>query len=329
VLADAGREVGVRSSTYTTLQGALAAMGGAALLVVGGAAVASHDLRLGDLASFFAVAVLLRGQLQTIALSVPQVISGSQSLARIVELLDQRDPEPYSGSHAIDFSGAIALDDVDFGYDRTPVLRGASMSVNPGEWVALVGPNGAGKSTILKLVLGLYRPASGRVRADGMPLDDLDLRAVRRRIGALLEEPVIFPGSIADNIDYGWPGADRDRIESAAELAVVTEFAARLPHGLDTTVGDDGVRLSAGQRQRIAIARALVREPALLLLDEPTDHLDEASAHALLANLRSLPTAPAVLLVTHDRDVAAQADRVYRLAGGHALPAGELASSIA
>ncbi|MBV9213664.1 MAG: ABC transporter ATP-binding protein [Actinobacteria bacterium] len=326
VLEDAARAVGWRSALYALMQGAIAATGGAALLVVGGAAVVSHDLRLGDLVAFFAVAILLRGQLAVAALNLPSVFTGSQSLARIQDLLDEHEPEPYAGSRAIEFQGGIELDDVEFGYTNEPVLRCANVAVEPGEWVALLGPNGAGKTTVINLLLGLYRPASGCVRADGLPFDELDLRPVRERVGALLHEPLIFPGSIADNIAYGRPDADHERIEWAASVAAVTEFAARLPDGLDTLAGDEGLRLSAGQRQRVALARALVREPALLLLDEPTDHLDEASSRLVLENLRRLPGEPAMLLVTHDPAVARRADRAYRLVEGRLVAAGELAS---
>jgi ABC-type bacteriocin/lantibiotic exporter with double-glycine peptidase domain len=326
VLEEAARAVGWRSALYALMQGTIAATGGAALLVVGGAAVVNHDIRLGDLVAFFAVAILLRGQLAVAALNLPNVFTGSQSLARIEELLDEREPEPYGGSRRIAFHGGVELDEVEFGYADEPVLRGANLTVEPGDWVALLGPNGAGKTTVINLLLGLYRPAAGAVRADGVSYDELDLRDVRERVGALLHEPMIFPGSIAENIAYGKPDTDRESIEWAAAVAAVSEFAARLPEGLDTLAGDEGLRLSAGQRQRVALARALVREPALLLLDEPTDHLDEASSRLVLENLRKLPGEPAMLLVTHDPAVARQADRAYRLVEGRLVPAAELAS---
>lgn len=320
VLGEAGRAMAWRAGAYTLVQSAVAAFGGAAVLVAGGAAVASGRLSLGDLLSFYAVAVLLRGQLGVVLFTLPQVIAGNQSLARIRELLDEREREPYEGRRQIDFSGAIALDAVTFRYDGAPVLRGASVSVEPGEWVALIGANGTGKTTIAKILLGLYRPESGEVRADGVPYAELDVRDLRRQIGVVLEEPILFPATIAENIAYGMPGAGAAHVREAAEMAAVTDFADDLPDGLDTRVGDDGIRLSAGQRQRVAIARALVRNPTFLVLDEPTDHIDSETSARLLANLRRMEPRSSVLLVTHDPAVARIADRAYHVTDGRALP---------
>jgi ABC-type multidrug transport system fused ATPase/permease subunit len=319
LLGRAGRATAWRASAYTLVQGTVSASGGAAVLVGGGAAVASGRLSLGELLSFYAVAVLLRGQLAVVLMTMPHVIAGNQSLARIRALLDEREREPYAGTRRIELAGELELDSVTFRYDGTPVLRGASLSIEPGEWVALLGPNGAGKSTIARLLLGLYRPESGCVRADGVELAELDLRHLRGQIGAVLDEPILFPATIAENIAYGRPGAGRERVREAAELAAVTDFADDLADGLDTLVGDDGVLLSAGQRQRVAIARALVREPPFLVLDEPTDHLDADASGRVLANLRALPGRPSVLLVTHDPAVARIADRAYYVADGRAV----------
>jgi ABC-type bacteriocin/lantibiotic exporter with double-glycine peptidase domain len=182
--------------------------------------------------------------------------------------------------------------------------------------VALVGPNGAGKSTIVSLLLGLYRPDAGRLLADGRPYDELDLDDVRRGIGVVLQDPLIFHGTIRENIAFGLPDAGDARVEEAAEWATAAAFVRRLPAGYETDVGAEGVRLSAGQRQRIAIARALLARPALVVLDEPATYLDAVATAALVANLAALPWRPALLVIGHDELLLPAVDRVYRLEDG-------------
>src|SRR3954447_11214852 len=190
------------------------------------------------------------------------------------------------------------------------------MVIEPGEWVALVGPNGAGKSTIVNLMLGLYRPDEGAVLADGVAFDGVDIHSLRRRIGVVLQDPPLFPGTVRDNIAFGEPDATDEAVSRAATAATAARFIEELPLGYDTPVGDEGELLSGGQRQRIAIARALLREPRLVILDEPSTSLDRHATDALLQNLRSLPEAPAVLLVTHDDVVARTAERTIAIRDG-------------
>ena len=178
------------------------------------------------------------------------------------------------------------------------------------------GPTGAGKTTLMMLLLGLYRPWSGTISVDGRPLDELDVRMLRRQIGSLLQGGAAIRGSVAENIAFGRPDAPREEIERVAELAAVDEFAADLPDGYGTNIGDDGIKLSAGQRQRIALARALLGSPPLLALDEPTSHLDPATADRVLDNLAGLSPRPTLLLVTHDPLVARRAGRLVEVRGG-------------
>jgi ABC-type multidrug transport system fused ATPase/permease subunit len=315
-LAEAGREMTWAQNAYTQVQGAAAAMAGVIVMVVGGAAVARGSMSLGSLLSFFAIVALIRGQATLVLFQMPTIISGLEYVRRLMGVLDADHPPPYSGTQAIEFGGEIALDRVCFAYGEEPLLHEVSLTVEPGEWVALAGPNGAGKSTVASLVLGLYRPDSGRLLADGRPYDDLDLTMVRRRIGVVLQDPVIFPGSIADNIAYGTPGAAHEQIFHAARVAAAHEFIESFADGYDTPVGDEGVRLSSGQRQRVAIARALLREPRLLVFDEPTSHLDDSTAVQLMENLRELPGAPGLLLISHDPAIVGVADRVLRIRDG-------------
>ncbi|HEY1357608.1 MAG TPA: ABC transporter ATP-binding protein, partial [Thermoleophilaceae bacterium] len=300
-----------QQNVYTLVQGSVAAIAGVIVLVAGGAAVADHSISLGTLLSFYAGIALLRGQATSVLVAMPVVISGRESMERLQEILDLTEPQPYEGTRRIDFHGGVTLEDVEFGYEDVPVLNGVSLRISPGEQVALIGPNGAGKSTIVSLVLALYRPDSGRLLMDGVPLDELDVVELRRRIGVILQDPIIFRGTVRENIAYGRPDVSDADLRAAAELAGAAGFVERLADGYDTDVGDEGVLLSAGQRQRIAIARSLLSKPALLILDEPTSHLDQRGTEMLVANLRDLEGAPAVLMISHDLVVADQADRVY------------------
>jgi ABC-type bacteriocin/lantibiotic exporter with double-glycine peptidase domain len=304
-------------TAYGQLHGTVSAVAAVLVLIVGGTAVADGNMPLGDLVAFYALLGILRGQLTAALVTAPIVISGWQSLGRLEEVLDEPSHEPYSGTRSIDFSGLVTVERVEFAYGQDPpVLHGVDFEVRPGETVALLGPNGAGKSTIISLLAGLYAPTRGRLLADGLPFELLDLPAFRRQIGVIQQDPLIFPASVRENIAYGRPEADEDMIMRAAEDAGAAEMIMRLPAKLDEQVGDEGTRLSGGQRQRIALARALLGEPRLIMLDEPTTYLDEAGAMSVLGSLTSKPDAPTILIVSHDPLVKRVADRVLMLRDG-------------
>jgi ABC-type bacteriocin/lantibiotic exporter with double-glycine peptidase domain len=316
-LSLAGRQMAWSQSAYGQLSATVGVIAALIVLVVGGAAVAHHHTTVGSLVGFYALAALLRTQISQVLAALPQLISGGESLRRLQALLDVAEQEPYDGTRKIAFRGSIVLSAVQFGYrEGEPVLRGADLELHPGERVALVGANGAGKSTVAALMLGQYRPWQGELRADGVPFDELDIRALRRRMAMVAEQPVLFPGTIAENIAYGRSGADLASVRRAAQHATAEAFIESLPAGYATPVGERGELLSGGQRQRIAIARALLREPALLILDEPTSNLDNDAVARLLEQLRELPWQPAVLLISHQRAVIDEADRIYELTAG-------------
>ena len=316
-LSDAGRSMAWLHSVYAQLHGAVATFAGVIVLVVGGASVARGTMSIGSLVAFYTLLALLRAQGNAVLTTIPQVISGRESLARLAAILDAPDRHPYHGSRTPSLHHSLALRNVDFGYtDGTPVLHGLSFELERGEWLTLVGPNGSGKTTVAALLLGLYRPWRGSVAADGVPYDELDLQALRRRIGFVPQRPILFPASIAENIAYGTGTVDAARVHEAAELATVDEFVDGLDHGYRTPVGDGGDLLSGGERQRIAIARALLREPAVLVLDEPTSSLDRHAMAQVLSNLRALAHEPAVLVITHDQALIDDAERVVVLGDG-------------
>jgi ATP-binding cassette subfamily B protein len=317
-LGVAGQRVGWIQQAYGLAQVGLGGIAGVIVLVGGGIAVAEGSMSLGDLIAFMAVLALARGQLNWVAGALPDLLTGLAAIERIDEVFENAEREPYRGARPFQARGGVAWEGIVFGYSREepPVLRDLSLAVEPGETVAVLGPTGAGKTTLMMLLLGLYRPWSGSVLLDGEPLDGLDVRSLRRQVGVLLQDGAAMRGSIAENIAFGRPEAGRREIERAAALAAVDEFVATLPDGFDSGVGDDGLRLSAGQRQRIALARALLGAPPLLALDEPTSHLDPETADHVLDNLTSLDPHPTLLLITHDPLVARRADRLVEVRGG-------------
>ncbi len=316
-LSRAGRAMAWAQAAYSQLNGLVGAATGVAVLVVGGAAVADHSISLGSLVAFYALLALLRGQLGIVLSTLPSIISGTESLDRLEALLDEPAREPYSGTRRIDFDGSVSLRGARFAYrEGEPVLRGVDLEVGPGERVAIVGVNGSGKSTIASLLLGFHRPQEGAVLASGVPYDELDMRALRRRIAFVPQDPILFPGTIEQNIGYGLSDPDSEVVREAARRATADDFIRELPAGYDTQAGDEGDLLSGGQRQRIAIARALTREFDLLILDEPTSAVDREVVGRLLGELGELPGEPAILLIAHDPAVVAAAERVYELRDG-------------
>jgi ABC-type multidrug transport system fused ATPase/permease subunit len=320
-LSEEGRRLAWAWQLHAAAQGTTAALAGMLVLVLGGLRVIDGSMSLGALLSFFGVLALVRGQVTTALTWVPQVVVGREALARLERLMDADADQPYRGRRRIAFEGRLDVDDVTFGYGGQPVLRDLRLSLAGGERVALTGPNGAGKSTLVALVLGLYRPDVGALRADGVAYDELDLRELRRGIGVLLQDPVLFRGSVRDNIAYGAEAASDAEVEAAAVAAIADEVVAHLPEGYATEVGTDGQLLSGGERQRIALARALLGRPPLLVLDEPSSHLDDETTARLLDRLRDLDWTPAVLLITHDPAVARAADRVVELRDGRVVAA--------
>jgi ATP-binding cassette, subfamily C, bacterial len=214
---------------------------------------------------------------------------------------------------------AITLDNVHFAYGDAPVLRGVSMTVPSGRFVAIEGPSGSGKTTLIDLVIGLLEPGAGDIRIDGVALNTLDRAAWRAMIGYVPQEMFLFHDTIYSNITLGDGGLTRTDAQAALRAAGAGDFVSALPDGIDTVVGERGSKLSGGQRQRIALARALVRNPRLLILDEVTTALDPRTEADICATLAGLTGAVTILAVSHQPAIVAVADRVYRLSNGTAI----------
>jgi ABC-type multidrug transport system fused ATPase/permease subunit len=307
-------------ATYSIVQNAVAGIAGIVVLVVGGIAVARRSMTLGELLAFYAIGALILRNLAVVGPGVSSAVVSLEALERLDDLRLVRVAPPYAGTRRIDVGGAVAFTGVSFAHGDTVVLDGVDLEIEPGEHVALLGPNGAGKSTLVALLLGLSRPRAGVVTVDGIPLDELDLAHLRRQIGVVLQDAVLFPGTVRENIAYGRPEATDDEIAAAARAATADQVIAHLALGLESQVGQEGELLSGGEGQRIALARALLGAPRILVLDEPTTALDDAAVAAVLAGFRSLADPPTILTVTHDLDVAARADRVVHLRDGRIGP---------
>jgi ABC-type multidrug transport system fused ATPase/permease subunit len=304
------------NAAHRAQQNVIGVFWGVVILIAGGWAVAQNWMTIGDLLSYYVAVSLLSASMISTLTAIPQIVEGNMSVNLLYQFLQTRDPVPYHGTRQITFQGNVRFDNVWFQYDEVEVLRGVTFELRPGTTTAIVGANGAGKSTLTFLLLGLYRPLQGAMFADGFLYDDVAMEALRSRIAAVLQDPLIFSGTIRENIAYGALEATDAEIERASRTATAHTFIENLPERYETQVGDEGKLLSGGQRQRIALARALLRQPALLILDEPTNHLDVAAIVALMENLKTLSPRPAVLLISHDLQVTHYADQVYELRGG-------------
>ncbi|WP_406688204.1 ABC transporter ATP-binding protein [Saccharopolyspora sp. ID03-671] len=288
--------------------------------------IAAQRISIGGLMAFAAYIGYLYPPLQNLGQITMTVTAARAAGERLVELLDERPSVADAGRGRLvpGRRRGIRFERVCFTYpgaDR-PALTGLDLEVRPGEFAMVTGPSGAGKSTLAKLLLRFYAPASGRITLDGADLSDLGVRALRDEIALVPQEAAVFHGTVADNIAFGAPSATRAEVVAAAREADADEFVRALPDGYETELGERGALLSGGQRRRITLARAILRGASVLVLDEPTNGLDAASAKRVLEPLRRLARTRTTLLISHDLDLAAEADRVVVVDGGRVVDQG-------
>jgi len=296
------------------------------VLVAGGRSVATGAMSMGDLITFYAVVMFLRPRAEAISRSIPRIIEGNESLGRLFTFLDIDEPRPYHGSTPVQFEGKITLDAVSFSYAEAITLKNVSMVFEPGSKTAIFGPNGSGKTTVVNLILGFYRPQEGRLIADHLPYSEIELSHFRRQLAVVTQDPILFPGTIAENIAYGHPEKTLQEIIKAAELGSAHDFILDMAQGYETYIGTDGQLLSGGQRQRIAIARAFLNQPKLLILDEPTNHLDARSIEYVMNNVDNMSSVPTIILISHDLNIARKMDYIYMLENGSISDQGSFTS---
>jgi ATP-binding cassette subfamily B protein len=298
------------------------------ILWIGGRDVLAGTLSPGDLSAFVFYAAVVAGAVGAISEVIGDLQRAAGASERLIELASTV-PAIQAPAHPVALvrpvRGAVSFEAVSFNYptrpDR-PSLDQISFSIAPGERVALVGPSGAGKTTVLQLLLRFYDPNSGVIRFDGHALRDLDPTELRGAMAIVAQEPVIFAGTVAENIRYGRPDASDADVRAAAEAAFAAEFIDLMPQGFDSQLGERGMRLSGGQRQRIAIARAILRQPALLLLDEATSALDADSERAVQQALDGLMRERTTLVIAHRLATIVNCDRILVLDQGRIIESG-------
>jgi ATP-binding cassette, subfamily B, bacterial len=290
------------------------AIGSAGVLVLGAVRVQQGSMSTGTLLVGLTYVAGLYVPLRSLTSLAATLARAEASRDRLREVFAARVAGPAEGLPVRDLRGNVVLESVRFGYDARPVLDGVDLAFEAGRVTALTGPTGVGKSTVLNLLLRFEDPQSGLVTVGGRDLRMLAVEGVRRHIAYVPQESWFLDDTIRHNIALGHPGASEEEIRSAADNALVSVFARRLPDGLDTVVGESGLMLSGGERKRLAIARAVVRRADLFLLDEPTAGLDDQAAQTVLAAISASTCGHTVVVVTHDPRVVRWADDVVHLA---------------
>ena len=298
------------------------------VLWIGARDVRAEAMSIGALIQFLIYAIMVAGGVGALSEIWGELQRASGATERLVELLGADDSvsDPKKGQALAEGGrGEITFEDVRFFYPTRPntaALDGVSLTVKPGETVALVGPSGAGKSTIFQLLLRFYDPASGVIKMDGVDLRDMERATFRAAMAMVPQDPVIFAASARENIRFGRPDATDAEVEAAAMAAAAHDFLAALPQGYDTYVGERGIMLSGGQKQRIAIARAILRDAPILLLDEATSALDAESERAVQNAVAEMSVGRTTLIVAHRLATVKQADRIVVFDGGQIVAEG-------
>lgn len=311
-------------TAYGATTGVLTAMGTAAVLVVGSGQVWAGRLSIGEMVVFVGYLASLYGPLNALVNTYGLVRGAAAGVRRVFEVLDGETPlRDGSAELPPPVRGAIELRGVSFTYpDGTAALRDVDLAIAAGECVALVGATGAGKSTLASLIPRFADPSAGSVAIDGHDLRGLRLAALRREIGMVLQPATVLPLSVHENIAYGRPQATRGEVEEAARLAQADAFIRRLPAGYDTVLDEQGATLSEGERQRLTIARALLRRAPILILDEPTAALDVATEAALMAALDEVMRGRTAIVIAHRLRTVLRADRIVVLEQGRVVEVG-------
>ena len=291
--------------------------------------VEAGTLAAGELLEFALYTAIIGGAIAGLGNFYTELLGAVGATERIRDIL--REPtealqlERSGPTAPLPLRGEVRFENVGFRYPTRPdvaVLDGIDLHIRTGERVALVGPSGAGKSTILQLLLRFYEDYAGRITVDGREIRELDLAGFRQNLGIVPQEVLLFAGTIAENIAYGKPDATREEIERAAEEANAAEFITRFPEGLETVVGERGVKLSGGQRQRIAIARALLKDPGILLLDEATSSLDAESERVVQEALDRLMVGRTSIVIAHRLATVRDVDRIFVIEHGQVAESG-------
>jgi len=322
---DARVGVTVRQVAFSLMVNTATAGGAALVLAVGAFKILDGHLTAGELLVVLAYVASLYKPLETITNTVSSLQERFIALEMAFELLDT-EPRVRDRPNAVPLPhvrGEIVFEDVAFAYDgRARTLEGISFRARAGEVIGVVGPTGAGKSTLVSLLPRFYEPASGRILVDGVDVRGIELVSLRSQISVVLQDPLLFSGTIADNIRYGRPESSLAEIEAAARAANAHEFITALPNGYDTTIGEKGVRISGGERQRISVARAFLKDAPILILDEPTSSIDSRTEAVILDALERLIVGRTTFMIAHRLSTLRRPDRILVLDGGRIVEQG-------
>jgi ABC-type multidrug transport system fused ATPase/permease subunit len=302
----------------------LSAVATAGILLYGGLQAIDGDVTVGVLVAFVAALGNFFDPIQSLSQFYTTYQAGMAALDKIFELLDE-EPDLRDKPDATELGrirGEIVFDDVTFSYGEGDALCAVDLVVPPGQTVALVGATGAGKSTFAKLVARFYDPTSGRVLVDGHDLRDVTARSLRSQMGIVPQEAFLFSGTIGENIAFGRPDATPQEIEAAARAVHAHDFVVALEHGYDTPIGERGIQLSAGQRQLVAFARALIADPRILVLDEATANVDIHTEGLIEAGLRRLLAGRTAIVIAHRLSTIRTAGRIVVLDHGRVIEQG-------
>jgi ATP-binding cassette subfamily B protein len=319
----------VKSETTLTLlnlgQGAVIASGLVAVMILAGEGVAAAEMTVGDFVLVNAYLIQLYTPLNFLGMVYRNIKQSLTDLEQMTALLAVK-PEILDRPGAAELkikAGAVAFHGVDFGYDlRRPILSEVDFHVAPGATVAIVGPSGAGKSTIARLLFRFYDVNAGSIEIDGHDIRNVAQDSLRRAIGVVPQDTVLFNDTIYYNIAYGCPGATRVEIEEAARLARIHDFITTLPDGYQTMVGERGLKLSGGEKQRVAIARVILKAPQILIFDEATSALDTKTEREIQASLAEVSAGRTTLVIAHRLSTIVDADEILVLDRGHIVERG-------
>jgi subfamily B ATP-binding cassette protein MsbA len=298
----------------------------AAVLCFGGIAVTRGSISVGELVQFYMYAGMLFVPISQLVNTSATVFSTAEvALERIFSLLDQPEAEEVraGGQPCPPLTGRISIEDLSFGYEPGRlILQNVDLRIKPRETVAFVGPSGVGKTTIVNLLCRFYSPTSGRLRVDDHDITALEIESYRQQISYVTQDSFLFSGSVTDNIRYGNPGISDDAVERAARLANAHDFIMQMPQGYQTAIGERGVNLSGGQKQRLNIARALVRDPRILIMDEPSSALDAESESTLLEALATVFKDKTCIIIAHRLSTVMAVERIFVFSGGRVVQEG-------
>jgi len=319
-------------SIYSAFVNVLIAVGTALVLWIGASHVLDGTLTIGAVLVFITYLASLYAPINSLTQTWSLIQGAKVGAERVFEILETQ-PDLPDGTRPLahgEVHGAVTFEDVKFGYDESRlVLTGVTFHARAGDVIALVGATGAGKTTLVSLIPRFYDPTAGRVLLDGIDVREFQLRGLRQQVAMVLQQPLVFPTTLRENVAYGRPDATREQIDEAVRLAQLDDFLARLPAGLDTVVGESGATLSGGEQLRITIARAILRDAPLLILDEPTAALDADTEARVMQGLERLMEGRTTFVIAHRLSTVRRADVILVLENGRIAEQGDFRTLVA